>query len=285
MADKKTYTALSKQEVTVPAYSVIGVDYIDTKPNYFRVQNQGQSNLYCSTSSIPTADRYDFTVSPSGMKMFAEPFERAKLYIFNPSGSDIRATVLSFKAEFDPLTLALSEISFDLSGASLNMSTEISSINAPLPAGTNTIGKVQVTSLPALPTGTNSIGRVEVSNLQNYTQQLANILTAIGNIQVSGGDGGGSSAANVVYAGSVEAISEGDNIDLTGKNVHRINFIANDSEEDSCRITITQQNGDPTFFELLPGEVVNDIDVPATAIGVKGGGQTVRYLVTGTAST
>lgn len=39
------------------------------------------------------------------------------------------------------------------------------SISAALPAGTNEIGKVQVTSIPAIPAGTNVIGQVEVKRV------------------------------------------------------------------------------------------------------------------------
>ena len=46
MADKKTYTGLSKNYATVPAFSITTIDYLDTKPNYFRVQNNGTTETY-----------------------------------------------------------------------------------------------------------------------------------------------------------------------------------------------------------------------------------------------
>ncbi len=42
-------------------------------------------------------------------------------------------------------------------------------LGAALPAGTNAIGTVEVTSLPALPTGSNAIGKVQVTSLPNVT--------------------------------------------------------------------------------------------------------------------
>lgn len=164
MSDKATYTALSKQEVVIPAYSVVTIDYMDTTPNYFRVQNQGETAIYCGTSAIPTNHKYDFMVAPKGMKMFAEPFKRAKLYLFNPSGTEIRAVALTFQAEFDPLALALSEISLDFSSLQLESNMVISGFNS------------------ALPTGNNKIGKVEVTNFPNYTTVLNNILTALNNL-------------------------------------------------------------------------------------------------------
>lgn len=148
MADKKTYTGLSKNYATVPAYSITTIEYLDTKPNYFRVQNRGTTELYCSTNNMPTTKHYDFSVAGKKMKMFAEPYNRTRLYIFNPSGSDVEVAVLSFQAEFEPLTLALSEIEVEMP-SSFESSMVINSFNASLPVGNNLIGKVEVTNTPA----------------------------------------------------------------------------------------------------------------------------------------
>ena len=162
MADKKTYTGLSKNYATVPAFSITTIDYLDTKPNYFRVQNRGTTEIYCSTNNMPTTKHYDFAVAGKKMKMFAEPYNRTRLYIFNPSGSDVEVAVLSFQAEFEPLTLALSEIEVEMPKEFEN-SMAITSFNAPLPAGNNKIGKVEITN-DSLPAGNNMIGKVEVTN-------------------------------------------------------------------------------------------------------------------------
>ena len=145
MADKKTYTGLSKNYATVPAFSITTIDYLDTKPNYFRVQNRGTTEIYCSTNNMPTTKHYDFAVAGKKMKMFAEPYNRTRLYIFNPSGSDVEIAVLSFQAEFEPLTLALSEIEVEMP-KEFETSMAITSFNAPLPTGNNKIGKVEVTN-------------------------------------------------------------------------------------------------------------------------------------------
>ncbi len=148
MADKKTYTGLSKNYATVPAFSITTIEYLDTKPNYFRVQNRGTTEIYCSTNNMPTTKHYDFAVPGKKMKMFAEPYNRTRLYIFNPSGADVEVAVLSFQAEFDPLTLALSEIEVEMP-SSFESSMVINSFNASLPVGNNKIGKVEVTNGPA----------------------------------------------------------------------------------------------------------------------------------------
>lgn len=103
--------------------------------------------------------------------MYAEPFKRNALYIFNPSGNEIVVTVLSFSAEFDPLTLALSEISLDLPTADLGLSTVVSSFESPLPAGSNTIGKVDIANFPS-----------------EYVAMITNIEAALKKVKVDNSD-------------------------------------------------------------------------------------------------
>ena len=169
MSDKKTYTGLSKNYATVPAFSITTIDYLDTKPNYFRVQNRGTTEIYCSTNNMPTTKHYDFAVAGKKMKMFAEPYNRTRLYIFNPSGSDVEVAVLSFQAEFEPLTLALSEIEVEMP-KEFETSMAITSFNAPLPTGNNKIGKVEVTNGPAA---------ADVTSIKTNTN---NILSKLGNL-------------------------------------------------------------------------------------------------------
>ena len=162
--DKKTLTGLTKQRHVIGAYSTLKIDYNDTQPNYYRVQNAGKTPIYCGTSHMPTSNNYDFMCNAESMKMYAEPFKRSSLYIYNPSGNEVAVVVLSFSAEFDPLTLALSEISLDLPTADLGISSVISSFETPLPAGSNKIGKVDLDSMP-----------------ESYVALINSILTAINN--------------------------------------------------------------------------------------------------------
>ena len=176
MADKKTYTGLSKNYATVPAFSITTIDYLDTKPNYFRVQNRGTTELYCSTNNMPTTKHYDFAVPGKKMKMFAEPYNRTRLYIFNPSGTDVEVAVLSFQAEFEPLTLALSEIEVEVP-SNFETSTAITSFNASLPTGNNKIGKVEVTNGP---------NQVDVTAIKESTAATVTALNELMSAPASG---------------------------------------------------------------------------------------------------
>lgn len=173
MADRKTYSALTKTPVTIPPYSVTTLDFIDSKPNYFRVQNSGDSAIYCGTSNYPTAKDYDFMVRAAGLMSYAEPFKQTKLYLYNPSGSAVNAVVVSFYAEFDPLVLALGQIEVEIPETIIS-TTSISSFNAPLPAGSNNIGKVQVSNFPT--------DYAKAANQKDYTTVLNDILTALNSL-------------------------------------------------------------------------------------------------------
>lgn len=180
--DKKTYTGLTKQTVTVAPYSTTRIDYNDTKPNYYRVQNLGKGTIYCGTSHIPTVNNYDFLCYKESIKMYAEPFNRNALYIYNPTGSEISVIVLSFSAEFDPLTLALSEINLDLSAQEIALSTNISSFESPLPTGNNTIGSIHIvgnalTKLDEIKTA--------LENGAGGSSDYSSIITAITNLQTA----------------------------------------------------------------------------------------------------
>lgn len=178
MSDSRKYSGLTKQVINVPPYSVATLEYSDTIPNYYRVQNSGDSKIFCGTSHIPTADRYDFAVNAGRIKLYGEPFRKTNLFIYNPAGSQATVTVVSFFAEFDPATLALSDLEIDLSDTVLETSTVISSFNSPLPQGSNKLGVVGVDNFP--------MDYAKERNQKDYTEILGDILNAVGN---SGGGG------------------------------------------------------------------------------------------------
>lgn len=238
MADKKAYSALTKNTYTIPAGSVYTVDYLDTKPNYFRVQNQGTTALYCATGFIPKVNKYDFVAPAGGMKMYAEPFRQTRLYIFNPSSEDVRCSVLSFTAEFDPLTLALSDMELDLSGTTLEANTVISGFSSPLPAGYNNIGTVNGSSVYV-----DEIHGIDDTVVEKFGKgkQTGESLTYLSN------------DANTAAEKSTS-------------NVKYVNFIANDSDTDSISVYL----GSSGEITLKAGEVINDIYLKDAFVRING---------------
>lgn len=142
--DPFAYSGFTKDNVRVPAYGTATVEYSDVTPNYFRVQNVGTSQILAGTSVMPSKKRYDFAIGGESVKMYAEPNKRSRLYLMNQSGSDIDCVVVAFEAPFDPLILALSEVSLSMDTSSMTISQEISGFKSSLPAGTNNIGSVSI---------------------------------------------------------------------------------------------------------------------------------------------
>lgn len=158
--DPFSYSGFTKNNVKIPAFGTATVEYTDVTPNYFRVQNMGTSVILGATSIMPSKRRYDFAISGEAVKMYAEPNKRSRLYLLNQSGTDVECVVVAFEAPFDPMILALSEVSLSLDTSTLPISQEISGFNASLPAGTNNIGSVNIES--SLPSGENKIGSIEI---------------------------------------------------------------------------------------------------------------------------
>ena len=319
MADKKTYTGLSKNYATVPAFSITTIDYLDTKPNYFRVQNRGTTEIYCSTNNMPTTKHYDFAVAGKKMKMFAEPYNRTRLYIFNPSGSDVEIAVLSFQAEFEPLTLALSEIEVEMP-KDFESSMAITSFNAPLPTGNNKIGKVEVTNgVPAADVtvlkentqvtaentkSTKTLSQTIVNLLGELLSPTAvdgktNLLSIMEGFEYLGGvltngienltrflDAGLSTISYQYNTISFDKKNQNEEILLMGMKTGEdpvpvtLKMLTNDGEGDLLLKMKASLDTSETSLALKPGESIRDLRLHAKYIAVSGTNYSFRALIT-----
>ena len=309
MADKKTYTGLSKNYATVPAFSITTIDYLDTKPNYFRVQNRGTTEIYCSTNNMPTTKHYDFAVAGKKMKMFAEPYNRTRLYIFNPSGSDVEVAVLSFQAEFEPLTLALSEIEVEMP-KDFESSMAITSFNAPLPTGNNKIGKVEVTNGPTAADVTvlkenTQVTAENTESAKTLSQTIVNLLGELLSPTVVNGKTnllsimqGFESLTQILEEGlspiyyqshtlSFDKKNQNEEIILMGmktasvSNPITIKMLTNDGEGDFLLKMKADSDTSETSLALKPGESIRDLRLYANYVAVSGTNYSFRALLTG----
>lgn len=281
MADKKTYTGLSKNYATVPAFSITTIDYLDTKPNYFRVQNRGTTELYCSTNNMPTTKHYDFAVAGKKMKMFAEPYNRTRLYIFNPSGTDVEIMVLSFQAEFEPLTLALSEIEVEMP-SSFETSMVINSFNASLPAGNNTIGKVEVTNTPAAS---------DVTAIKTNTSNILSKLAYLMSTTPSSTEGlklydimsllGALATANTFFdrVSTFEENEKSTDTVLCTNKACVIHMLTNDGAGNLVLKIKGKEDTQVSSLTLKTGESIADLKIDAASITVSGTNYSFRAMI------
>ena len=283
MADKKTYTGLSKNYATVPAFSITTIDYLDTKPNYFRVQNRGTTELYCSTNNMPTTKHYDFAVPGKKMKMFAEPYNRTRLYIFNPSGTDVEVAVLSFQAEFDPLTLALSEIEVEVP-SNFETSTAITSFNASLPTGNNKIGKVEVT---------NGVSSADITSIkEDVGENLLKFDTLMGPARVSGKTNlydimlALEAVASIDFVLSIKTFEEKDKntttniVQDTTSHYYVVHMLTNDGAGDLTVHFKADEDVSASTITLKPGESITDFKCYGPLLSVSGTNYSFRAIVT-----
>ena len=268
----KNYSGLTRKQVVVGAYEVTTVDLYDSGPNYFRVLNHGDTRIYCGVTKIPNKNDYDFACDGGNVKMFAEPYKRSYLYIYNPTGTPVKVDVLSFYAEFDPLTLAFSELKLDLSGYNFETNTAIDSFQCALPEGTNNIGKVAVSNWPsdyakeatinAIKTAFNTLIQDGESST-NYNLYDINS-TILGNrrqfIKYARCKSGTATTAGTTYA-AVDTICE-------------IGFFSNDGSAD-ITLTFIESNGTENSMVIKAGEVLNNI--PCTLSSIKVAGDSVAY--------
>ena len=268
MATDKRFTGYLRQYKTVPAYSMLTVDFAEPCPNYFKIQNHGNSSLFCSTNNFPTKKQYDFMVDGGGGKLWVEPYKKSRIYIYNPSAEDMEIIVVSFYAEFDPVTLAMSELKFDLEGQLVETTGTISAFETALPAGSNLIGSVNVAN------GMTSA-------------QAANILDKLSKIESKTFDKWYVSPD--VYMVSAELASgatveeTGTTLDLGAATKFHISFFTNDHETENISLLIDGWNGvdsaSQKVIKLKPGETLNDFGGICKKISVRGVGMSARYIL------
>ena len=254
MADIYKVSGLLQYEVTVKPYDTETVEFIDVRPNYFRVQNFGDTRILCGTSKVPTENNFDFACKADGMFMYSEPTNRGFLYIYNPSGNPARVKIVAFAHEFDPLTLAFSGIELDFSGTKLETSTAITGFNSPLPAGGN------------------KIGSVDVVNQKDYTETIADVKTLLENLAFSTGYIDNVNAWESVNQYETHTIND----DVDGKCY--IHLLSNDGETPITVAFTNKSNGASSSFQLKAGESIQDLKFTGK-LALSGSNYSYRVIV------
>ena len=131
----------NRQKFTIPKNSVYQIQFNGNNPNYYRVNNLGETVLYFATSNTPREDLYDFKCSPNSVANFAEPYTRDFLYCYNPNNVDVDILITYWEGEFDPAFIAFGESTLSVEGT-VKTDGVINAFNAPLPSGNNVIGLV-----------------------------------------------------------------------------------------------------------------------------------------------
>lgn len=298
-----------QRSVSIPANSRITVDFPDTKPNYFYLNNLSVSEVYLGVTMIPDQVRYDKMVGPSQETIFARDQGVKSIQLFNGTGSQAVIDLTTFEKEFDPAVLAAATTVLASGGGSgAAFDGIIRGHTSPLPAGDNNIGRVKVTEMPAitvtqgpLQEGTANIGKVQVTSMPSLPTGNA----TIGNVGIVGGvtidsmpavtlNGNVSLSDNATFAikGAAQYYGYNASIGTTevvlalGFEVTNFKYITNDDATNDLLIafntgvTTGSENGLNGVIRLKPGETLQELNVKATTIKFKraAGTGNVRFL-------
>lgn len=132
-----------EDNITIESGEVFDLNFIDTKPNMFYVQNPNNDELKISISSIPNKKSYEFVVHSNSSEPIGRPTGTGHLYILNIGTTTAKVKVYSIADKFDMNILKNFVVS--LSGVTVEAQQEIKfAEGVALPSGTNNIGVVSL---------------------------------------------------------------------------------------------------------------------------------------------
>lgn len=156
-----------KQTVTITGGQPLLVHFHDTMPNYIVVFNNSSVFVYAETYGTASPTNWDVAVPPYGTKMIALEVGTSRVSLY--AEEDATVTVMSFEAPFTPTAIAQTIEIISAGQTAIGENVNIASFTAPLPSGSNKIGKVDIAS--ALPAGNNTIGQVVVLGFDGATNK------------------------------------------------------------------------------------------------------------------
>lgn len=193
-----TQVSWRHQKVELSGYGLKTINFMDTSPNLFMIQNPTPATLYIGITSIPTATNFEWKVAPNTSKTFGRPIPTEVLYILNISNANVAVNMFSVLDKFD---LSL------LSDMSVNIDDKIASeikgdgivkgfgAGVSIPAGTNKIGSVDIAN--SVTTTLDADTSASIASANNALQKLirdnevsgaANLMSVIGHIKAVQGD-------------------------------------------------------------------------------------------------
>lgn len=272
------------EDVHIPAYALKTVSFLDSTPNMFYAQNPNDVDLKVGITSIPSDHSYEFIIGSNSVKTFGRPTPANQVYFLNNSGKDISIKLFSIYGEFD-LSI-LQETKVDLNGASFGgFDGIIRGFKAPLPSGSNMIGKVSFDGVIPLPSAvTEDIGNSAANlntllddeetsgkiNLYTLWKKINEIQTGqaqILNSILSKLDNVGAAAFSDMRFEHGEGLIDTVEIDVAAMQPDHVSFITNDS---SCDIIVTlfHTEDQSTSIILKENDSLADIDFSMVKITV-----------------
>ena len=159
----KNLSSWREDILNIKGGEVVTLDFNDTTPNMFVVQNPNPVSLKISISSYPRTDSYEYKVDGNMTETMGRPISTNKIHILNDGSTDAVVRVYSINDTFDVqilknMTVALNNATVETDGLIRGFSSGVS-----LPSGSNSIGNV----------GFNDTANVSIQNILENLNTLS----------------------------------------------------------------------------------------------------------------
>lgn len=140
----KGLSSWREDTITVKAKAVGTLDFMDTKPNQFVIQNENHYPVYIGIGSIPSDKKFEFRIGANTNDVFGRPTPTNKIMFYNPSDAPMVIRVFSIYQDFDILTLK--NMTANIQNATVETDGMVRGFSqgVKLPSGDNLIGKVEL---------------------------------------------------------------------------------------------------------------------------------------------
>ena len=156
------YSTWRVDDVIIDGNECFELDFLDTRPNMFVIQNPNPYDLKVSIANMPTPKNFEFLVGKNSTETLGRPMRTGRLYILNTGAQNIHIKVFSCDEDFDMnilknLNVTLGDVSVTTDGIIKGFAEGVS-----LPSGDNTIGRVLL----------NTAIQQAIDNIKNYTKNV-----------------------------------------------------------------------------------------------------------------
>ena len=167
MSDLKQFNDLSswrEDNITIESGEVFTLDFLDTRPNMFVIQNPNNVVLKCAISVIPRVKNYEFKVEKNTTETIGRPTPTNKIHILNTGDIGVSIKVFSVNTAFDMSVLKNMNVSIDSAIVETDGIVKGFESGVSIPSGNNSIGKI----------GFNDYAQVDIDSIKTYLSNLTN---------------------------------------------------------------------------------------------------------------
>ena len=245
-----------QEEITLAPNELKTVNFSDSMPNMFFIQNTNDVPVFVGITKIPTTSAYERCIDANTCGTFGRPVPTRTLHILNHANKEITITLFSVYDKFD--INILKDFSFTGSIGQIVNDGIIKGFSngVALPHGSNHIGEV---SVEVLPEGNNTLGKVNFGE-----DALAKVNDIIENLSIINRE-----ITDFLFYEQEES-ANGFTKNFTDESFipNYINFIANDDDSESITVTLTLTNNKVKTFTLKKGDVFSDVNISVSAVEI-----------------